>query len=111
MMKIIFLLFASLLCLPAVAQDFKKHILFLASDSLHGRAPGTADELKAAGYIASQFDSAGCTSVFYQRFPFEKDSAVNVIGVSDFNQDSTIIICADYDHLGHGSNKSKEIVK
>jgi len=103
------------------AQDFKKHILFLASDSLHGRAPGTIDEACAAGYIGDQFALAKCR-VVVQPFPFSdtsrlkmagytmRDSAINVIGFLDFKKDSTIIISAHYYHLGYGSNKSLEIV-
>lgn len=98
------------LCLNTEAQHFRQHILFLASDSLHGRAPGTVDELDAAKYIAAQFDSAHCKVVF-QKFPFEKDSAINVFGFLDFKKDSTVIISAHYDHLGYGSDKSKEIIK
>lgn len=103
-------LFGAFLCGSVAAQDFKRHIVFLASDSLHGRAPGTRDELKAAGYIAIQFDSAG-VAVSDQRFPFEKDSAINIIGVLDFDKDSVILISAHYDHLGYGGKKSKEIMK
>ncbi|MBK7149734.1 MAG: M28 family peptidase [Bacteroidetes bacterium] len=77
---------------------------------MHGRAPGTADEEKAAGYIALHLDAAECKLVF-QQFPFEKDSALNVFGFLDFKKDSTIIISAHYDHLGYGTNKSREIIK
>lgn len=118
------------------AQHFNHHVLFLASDSLHGRAPGTLDELKAANYIAAQFDSANCKVVF-QKFssplspspihipsatsPKKKgsansdqpalNSAINVLGFLDFWKDSTVIISAHYDHLGYGSNKSREIIR
>lgn len=107
-MKIAFLFLAFIVGGGVQAQHFKQHILFLASDSLHGRAPGSADELKAASYICAQFDSAKC-SVLFQKFPFAKDSAINVLGFLDFKKDSTIIISAHYDHLGYGTNKSKEI--
>lgn len=111
MKKNILLFFVLLLCGSAMAQEFKTHILFLASDSLHGRAPGTRDELKAAGYIAVQLDAASI-EIFEQRFPFsKKDSARNVIGWLDLGKDSTILISAHYDHLGYGGNKSKEIIK
>ena len=117
---IVLLLFT--FCLNTEAQNFKKHVLFLASDSLHGRAPATADEEHAADYIATQLGLAACRTA-YQQFPFRdssqkfpagypvRDSAVNVIGFLDLGKDSTIIISAHYDHLGYGSNKSLEIVK
>lgn len=111
MKRNIVLFFVLLLSGSAQGQDFKKHIVFLASDSLHGRAPGTRDELKAAGYIAVQLDAASL-EIFEQRFPFsKKDSSRNVIGRLDLGKDSTILISAHYDHLGYGGNKSKEIVK
>lgn len=99
----------SLVCLCLPAQDFKKHIVYLASESLHGRAPATTDERNAADYIKGEFKLAGCTSVTYQFFPFENDSALNVIGMLDLKKDSTVIIAAHYDHLGTGSEKSLEI--
>ncbi len=92
------------------SQHFKPHILFLASDTLHGRAPATDDEKKAAAYIAQKLSAANCTITF-QKFPFEKDSALNVFGFLDFKKDSTVIISAHYDHLGYGNGKSKEILK
>lgn len=109
-MKIGILTFAlMLLCLCSSAQNFKRHIVFLASQPLHGRAPATADERNAADYINCEFMSAGCTSVVYQPFPFQNDSAINIIGMLDLKKDSTVIIAAHYDHLGTGSEKSLEI--
>lgn len=91
------------------AQNFKKHIAYLASDSLHGRGPATVDEHKAAAYIKAQFKGRKTSTVF-QKFPFERDSATNVLVFFDCKKDSTIILSAHYDHLGMGSNKSKELV-
>ncbi len=98
-----------LFCGCASAQDFKKHVVFLASPNLHGRAPASADERNAANYLKQQFIWAGCTSVAYQFFPFQNDSALNVIGMFDLQKDSTVIISAHYDHLGSGSEKSLEM--
>lgn len=39
--------------------NLKAHITYLASDSLHGRMTGSADEKLAADYIIKQFASAG----------------------------------------------------
>lgn len=91
------------------AQNFKKHIAYLASDSLHGRGPATADEHKAAAYIKAQFKGKKVKTVF-QKVPFEGDSATNVLVFFDCKKDSTIILSAHYDHLGMGSNKSKELI-
>jgi Zn-dependent M28 family amino/carboxypeptidase len=123
-LAILLLLFA----LNTGAQDFKKHIVFLTSDSLHGRAPGTGDEVKAARYIHDQLQALKCM-VRYQSFVFRdssrvipagygvRDTAVNVAAYMPFGHgnviinDSTIIISAHYDHLGFGSNKSLDIGK
>ena len=109
-MKTVFYALFLFYCIGCNAQDFKTHIRFLASDSLHGRLAGSADELKAANYIASEFKLAKCKMVF-QKFPFEKDSALNVFGFYDVGSDTTIIISAHYDHLGYGTDKSHEIIK
>ena len=45
-------------------QDLFKHIDFLASDSLKGRYPGTAEDRVAAEYIASVFDHSGLELLF-----------------------------------------------
>jgi aminopeptidase-like protein len=91
------------------AQNFKKHIAFLASDSLHGRGPNTTDELKAANYITAELKSKKLKTVF-QKLPFKGDSATNVLVFLDCKMDSTIILSAHYDHLGMGTNKSKELL-
>lgn len=104
------LLFVVIFLCGTHAQDFKKHVVFLASDSLHGRAPGTVYEKLAGNYIAGSFKKSGA-KVTAQKFHFESDSAVNVFGYLNNKKDSTIIISAHYDHLGLGTNKSKEIVK
>lgn len=44
----------------------KKHVYFLASDSLEGRYPGTAEDKVAAGYIRDQFQKAGL-QLLYQK--------------------------------------------
>jgi aminopeptidase YwaD len=42
----------------------KKHVYFLASDSLKGRYPGTQEDKVAAGYIRDQFQKAGLQLLF-----------------------------------------------
>ncbi len=41
------------------AKEFYNHIFFLASDSLKGRKPGSAEDRIAAGYIAAELKNAG----------------------------------------------------
>lgn len=105
------LLFSFLLFRFSYAQDFKQHILFLASDSMHGRAPATIDEINASNYFFSQFSASGCDTIIFQKFPFKNDSAINVIGIIENGKDSTIIFSAHYDGLGFGNGKSKDILK
>lgn len=99
----------------STTQRFKQHIAVLSADSLQGRAPGTAFELKAANYIIGQLRHSGViadTIGFTIRI--NKDSVLNcfnVFGFIDNKADSTILISAHYDHLGLGSNKSRELRK
>ena len=51
--------------------EIKEHITFLASDSLKGRKPGTAEGKIAANYIASEFEKAGLKKLsdsYFQEF-------------------------------------------
>ncbi len=49
---------------PEITQEeLKEHIIFLASDSLKGRKPGTAEGLVSAEYIAAKFKQYGYKAV------------------------------------------------
>ncbi len=98
--------------------QIKKHIQYLASDELSGRYPGTEGEQKAAGYIQSQFKSAGCKMLFnggFQEFSTEMKTkntpegkillkGKNVVAMVEGkkNANEYIVIGAHYDHLGMG---------
>jgi hypothetical protein len=106
--------------------DVQSHISYLASDAMKGRETGTAEEAKAANYIADYFreyglDPAGDEETYLQEFtvnmsvlenPHAEDSdstvnkrlAKNVAGLLQGTGDSeeVIIIGAHYDHLGLG---------
>jgi aminopeptidase-like protein len=97
------------------AQDFKTIIQYLASDSLHGRAPGTIGELLASKFIANQLSKK--YNILFHSFSFIEDSiskknAVNLICSSKKNKkkDNTVILMAHYDGLGINSSKSLEIL-
>lgn len=99
----------------SISQNFKSTIMYLASDSLHGRAPGTNDELLAQRYITKQLTKQ--FKIELQSFNFlqdsiEKKSATNIIAYSKKNneEDSVIILMAHYDGLGKSSSKSLEIL-
>ncbi|HWB62173.1 MAG TPA: M20/M25/M40 family metallo-hydrolase [Chitinophagales bacterium] len=101
-----------------LAADLKQHISVLASDSLHGRMTGTADEIKAADYIISQFVKEGIPNAggnfeaakYLQAFEYTPniDSVKkhihgnNVVAYMDNHAANTVIIGAHYDHLGWG---------
>ena len=110
-----FVLYLLLFSLPGTAQpDFVAHVSFLASDSLHGRAPGTVDEKTAASYI-SNFLTGPCKGrVTLQKFTYlldsaKQNSAINIIATVDRHKKQTIIISAHYDHLGMHSLKSADL--
>jgi len=109
-------------------SEIRKHISFLASDSLKGRGTGTPEELVAAQYISSHFrkyglkpltnDNNSSKSYLYP-FHFRKPknlhdtsasgpliSSNNVIGYSDRKSPKTIVIGAHYDHLGLGYDRN-----
>lgn len=114
------LLFLSMLSLcswqSSYGQHFKKHIVYLASDSLHGRAPGTDDEQQAMRYIREQIHPHNKVKSTVQKFTYTLDSlkidtAYNIISSLDNRKDKTIIFSAHYDHLGFGNSKSKEVLQ
>jgi hypothetical protein len=103
------------------AIKVKTHISFLASDDLNGRGTGTADEKKAAEYIAKQFaeiklQPKGEKGTYLQGYEFtepanphattdtagKKRTLTNVIGFLDNGAKQTIVIGGHYDHLGLG---------
>jgi hypothetical protein len=115
-----------LFSMPIFAQQIeqekiKAHITYLASDELNGRGTSTADEKKAAEYIAKQFaeiklQAKGENGSYLQSYEFiepanphatvdtagKKRSLINVIGYLDNGAKYTIVIGGHYDHLGLG---------
>ena len=102
------------------SASLRRHITFLASDSLHGRGTSTADEKRAADYLAGYFRSLNLTpkgdgGTFFQTFPLIKKNdvlpdsnrlAMNVAAYLDNGAARTIVIGAHYDHLGLGYDDS-----
>lgn len=104
----------------SLAQEFKpseirRHIEFLASDSLEGRGTGSLGEIKAADYVADLFRQsglkpAGADGKYFQPFRVNISynevmhpmTARNVVGFLDNGAGKTIVIGAHYDHLGKG---------
>lgn len=98
--------------------NLKKHITYLASDSLHGRMTGSKDERKAATYIIQEFQKDGITNLkgnlkskkYFQPFHFHPKvdsvrtsvSGNNVVAFINNHAEHTVILGAHYDHLGWG---------
>ncbi len=108
-------------------QDIQVDIIYLASDVLQGREPGTEGENLAATYIARRYSEIGLTPLkedasWFQTFDFtfnnnphaapgsgEARTARNVIGYIDNGASHTVIIGAHYDHLGYGKFGSRHV--
>jgi hypothetical protein len=122
----------SLLCLSTtctLAQRISdelvmKHISYLSSDALLGRATSSEGERQAAAYIAQQFDAMGLLPMgskeYYFDFTYRYNANIhdtstfgiadkkgrNVIAFLDNHAPTTIVIGAHHDHLGLGQDKN-----
>lgn len=100
-------------------QAIRNHILFLAHDSIRGRATGSPEMKYVTRYIVAQYDSADLKPVsttYIQSFEFEsrrrmfdekqplKLKANNIIGLLEGSdpvlKNEYIVLGAHYDHLG-----------
>jgi hypothetical protein len=100
---------------PFQANEFKKHAVYLSSDELAGRAPGSEGAAKAADYVIQHFKEFGLKPVresgtWYQEFPLAAPdrssgsvTAKNIVailpGQGKLGREA-VIVCAHYDHLG-----------
>jgi hypothetical protein len=102
-----FILFANLISIGAFAQsnpvpyaltikaeDLKKHLTFIASDSLKGRNTGSAEQKVAAQYIADHFKKSGLAPV--NGSYFQKVDLVN----RSWTKVALSIKGKSYDYLG-----------
>jgi hypothetical protein len=106
-----------------ILQDLRVDVIYLASDYLEGRETGTRGEALAAQYIASRMDALGLAPAgpggsWFQHFEAnfrahphapetEKRQARNVLGYLDRGAQTTVVIGAHYDHIGHGDFGSR----
>lgn len=118
--SILFLFIFNLCCALSTAQEIdisnlKKHIYFLSSDKMKGRATGSKELKKAGAYIEKEFKRYKLkplgTNGFKQPFeakvrrvvvPDSIRQAENIIGFLDNGAPKTIVVGAHYDHLGLG---------
>lgn len=108
--------------------SLQRHIRYLASDSMRGRATGTPEMLKAIQYITAQYDSAGLkpadstyiqTFEIYPRFSTnqsgqkDKLKAYNIIGMLEGTdpilKKEYIVLGAHYDHLGVSRRDTSQV--
>ncbi len=102
-------------------------VVYLASDLLEGREPGTQGEALAAQYIAQRMQEIGLSpkgedDSWFQPFSFKFNSnphasedqknerkGKNILGFIDNGASQTVIIGAHYDHLGYGKFGSRYV--
>ena len=100
-------------------QQLQVDVVYLASDLLKGRKPGTESEKMAADYLVARFSEMGIApkgadGTWFQPFDFKyganphsEEVALegvgrNVVGFLDNGAANTVVIGAHYDHLGLG---------
>lgn len=104
----------------------RKHIEYLASDELEGRAPGTKGEALAQKYIISEFKKYQLqpkgSKKYLQTFTYTERphahhvdgkgkqwTGANVVGFLDNKAKKTIVIGAHYDHLGSEDGRGSSL--
>ncbi len=96
---------------PFTAEQFRRHVAYLASDELEGRAIGSVGSAKAMKYLIRHFQEAGLKGLgsqdeWYQDFPLGGPKEVvgrNVFAVFPGQgalAREAIIVSAHHDHLG-----------
>ncbi len=101
-----------------VETELRKHVDFLAADSLLGRRFGSVDAWKANQYIIREFQAAGIPPFFpegyLQAFSVGNTGGYNVVGVIESDdpagRQEYIVIGAHYDHLGWETGENGEKV-
>lgn len=100
----------------AVLNQLKKHIVFLASDSLKGRATGSPEEAIANQYIRQEWSvkKRKTEVVLWDYTIFQENDTLpsQMIGSFINNKSKhTLLIGAHIDHIGSGGVLSKSIGK
>jgi len=103
------------------SEILKKHVYFLASDSLEGRGLATESGLKAAQYIAEYFENSGLQKVgdsyfhpFHARIGQTMLEGRNVVGMVEGSdpllKNEYIVLGAHYDHVAYRFVNGEKIV-
>ena len=98
------------------SEDLRRHVTFLASDEMKGRASGSEEAQKAADYVVEAFKAAGLKpggpgGSWFQEVSFPGGTCRNVLGVlpgsSSTLRREFVIVGAHYDHVGLGDFGSR----
>jgi len=103
------------------ADSLKKHVYFLASDSLKGRGLGTPEGLISAKYIANYFQEFGVkplTDSYLNAFYYNIGQTVvqgnNVIGIIEgadpVLKNEYILLGAHYDHVAFRFKNNEKVI-
>jgi hypothetical protein len=86
------------------ASRLLAHVSALADDSMKGRGSGSADELKAAGYIRVEFERYGLVPFpdheWLQPVPGRSQNVIGIVPGNGALADQWVILGAHYDHVG-----------
>src|SRR6266496_3284773 len=98
-----------------VAAHVRGAMSFLASDAMRGRGSATSDEMVAATYVVSQFQSLGLDKAELQRIALPSGAvtynAYAVLRGSDpALAGQTILISSHLDHLGTRQSPNGEVI-
>lgn len=103
------------------ADSLKKHVYYLANDSLEGRGLATQSGLMAANYIADYFKQIGLKSIednylhpFYTRIGQSMLVGNNVVGIIEGADPELkheyIILGAHFDHISYKLKNGEKII-
>jgi len=90
------------------AESIRRHIEFLASDTLEGREGGTQGGYAAAAYLVDQLQRSGIKAAadgdYYQYFsPNFRNIVAALPGSDPVLKDEYVLVGAHYDHVGYGA--------
>lgn len=90
---------------PLPREALERHVRFLASDELEGRAPGSAGGRRAADYVAARFKDAGLKPAgrdgWFHDFSVRATEGRNVLGLLvGKDPGRVVVLAAHHDHRG-----------
>ena len=95
-------------------QKLQAHVDYLSSPQCDGREAGTPGGWAAAEYLRAELDKFGVEGAatdgrFDQPFGPRYRNIIGIIRGSDPRlRDQTVLICAHYDHVGHGTKENSK---